>query len=356
MMNEAYPQSLILLAVDASAQKFKQVEQACPALPVDGALLSTTGCGLCGTDVEKLLYKKVPDGSVLGHEVVGKIAALGEQALCDFKVGQRVIVAHHVPCDTCHYCLNASPSMCLAFKQSNFSPGGFTPTLALSQGHLQHTTFAIPDHISDREAACTEPLACVLRAIDRLKPMQGQASVAVIGLGFIGLMASQVFKQQGAWVLGLDTEASRLHLAEVAGYSSAVWQATQEASSPALQTLLEANTAVGKVDTVCLTVGNKAAWELALSLVRDGGQILVLAASPEVNVSASTLYYRELNVITSYSPSLASLKAATEWIFNRRISLTPLITHPISWRQANEGLEAYRKREAIKVFFQFEGF
>ena len=90
-----------------------------PELPQGGAIIQTLGCGLCGTDAEKIQQRKVPVGSVLGHEVVGRIHQLDAHYNGDFSVGDRLVLAHHVPCEICHYCLNGSPSMCADFKASN---------------------------------------------------------------------------------------------------------------------------------------------------------------------------------------------------------------------------------------------
>lgn len=341
------------IAAHPSQQTFAACSVERPSLPLDGAIIRTTGCGLCGTDVEKLQQHKVPDGSILGHEVVGIIDQLGPHAPAPLQSGQRVVSAHHVPCQTCHFCLNGSPSMCATFKATNIHPGGFAQYYALSGAHLQHTTFAIPSHISDREAACVEPLACVIRAIDRLPSIQAtgntQPSAAIIGLGFIGLLASQTFHLAGYSTLGVDTFAPRLSLAQTAHYADLLWQPTGD-DTPKTNFLTQ-HTATGHADVVCLTVGNEAAWQTALSLVRNGGTILLLASSQTTPPNlANKLYYREVSVIPSYSPSLQSLQTAAQWVFERNVRLNPLITHPMPWTHINEGLTAYLNREAIKVF------
>jgi L-iditol 2-dehydrogenase len=332
-----------------------------PCCPRDGALVKTLGAGLCGTDVEKIQQHKVPEGTILGHEIVGEIVALGKdyqphpekQTSTDFSIGDRVVVAHHVPCGVCHYCLNASPSSCQAFKTSNFAPGGFASFFALTQGHLHHTCFTIASHIATREAACTEPLACVLRAVRRVGRVHN-GSVAVVGLGFIGLLASQVFQHQDWQVLGLDLNPNRLALANIAQYCHVVAHPTEQASH--WQAWL-AQQPTGKADVVCLTVVNPATLALALQLVRNGGTMLLMAgqeATKEMmGLDTNALYYREINVVTSYSPALEDLQQAFELITTRALSLTPLLTHPLPVSQFAEGFRAYTQGEAIKVIYSF---
>lgn len=326
-----------------------------PELPPGGALLRVTGCGLCGTDVEKLARHRLDAGAVLGHEVVGVIEALDASPYdVPFKVGDRLVVAHHVPCQHCHYCMAGSPSMCRQFKATNFAPGGFAQWIALSGLHLRHTAFVIPPHISDREAACIEPLACVVRAVQRVPNLSALKSAAVIGMGFIGMLAGQTFQQFGLKTLGVDINPCRLAIADVAGMVDAVYM-------PAIhETLLEeflaSQTATGGVDVVCLTVLNDHAVKQALRLVRDGGWIILLAgsqASTEGELAGDVLYHREVSLITSYSPSLDSLRLAKDWVFERKVRLNPMITHPLPIEAFNDGVDLYRSGEAIKVFYHF---
>jgi L-iditol 2-dehydrogenase len=322
-----------------------------PELPPKGAILKTLGCGLCGTDSEKIQQQKVPVGSVLGHEVVATIHQLHPDYVGPFTEGQRVVLAHHVPCGHCHYCVNASPSMCASFKATNLFPGGFAPYFSASAAHLAHTTFLIPTHISNREASVLEPLACVLRAIRRTPLASSQGSSAVIGLGFIGLLTAQVLKHQGQAVLGLDLNPQRLGLAKTLDLmDEAVHPIDGEATGQAWQ----AQQVTGAVDAVFLSVVNPHTLALAFKLVRNGGSLTLMAGNTHGDIlDPKDLYYREINVITSYSPALEDLNTAVDLIFQRNIIVNPLITHPLPISTFNEGLAAYQDGKAIKVFFEF---
>ncbi|MBX2859645.1 MAG: alcohol dehydrogenase catalytic domain-containing protein, partial [Vampirovibrio sp.] len=182
-----------------------------PVLPEGGALIQVTGCGICGSDLDKVVNQKAQPGSVLGHELVGTIQALSETAETSFQVGDRIVSAHHVPCQKCHFCRNGSESMCRAFKTTNVYPGGFSQVVALSGGHMAHTAFKVPEDITDAEASCVEPLGCVLKAIRRGGTFEN-GTVAVVGLGFIGMMAAQVYQNRGDVVYGVDVDHKRLAL------------------------------------------------------------------------------------------------------------------------------------------------
>jgi L-iditol 2-dehydrogenase len=336
-------------------------ERSQPVCPEDGALLRLTAVGLCGSDVEKLRLQKLKEATVLGHEVIGTLEALGSKAPPSLRLGQRVVMPHHIPCQACHYCQHQSPSMCRTFKASNFIPGGFSEIFAVSGEHLKHACFEVPSHIADREAVCIEPLACVIRAVDRVceQAPAPNASVAVVGLGFVGLLATQVFQQKGfKTVAGLDLNAKRLHLASTLGaihhgFQPVLAWSAEEQEKHELAWLDHLSLPVGRFDVVCLTVVSPRILEKARRLVRDGGKILLmagpLAEDSHPSLPSSALYYREISVISSYSPSLATLRQAADWVFERKILLTPLLTHPLPFSKVQEGLDAYLSGEALKV-------
>lgn len=335
-----------------------------PILPAGGGLIRLEGCGLCGSDLDKLMNQKAKPGTVLGHEVVGVMEALDPEAQRmlsaagkHLAVGDRVVAAHHVPCGTCHYCLNDSQSMCRHFKETNLVPGGFAQKIALSGEHLLHTCFPIPDHVTDAEASCMEPLACVIRAAERSMSRGGvfrNGTVIVTGLGFIGLMASQLYSNMGYQVYGLDLDPDRLHLAQRERFVDHAFDAQTQQEE--LQERMKKETPLGKADLVFLSVVNQHTLANALDFVRDGGTLVLFTSPnhPEVRLDPNLLYFREINVIPSYSPSLESLRQAADMIFQRKISVQPLITHTVPLRELSHGIALYQSGQAIKVFVQLQ--
>jgi L-iditol 2-dehydrogenase len=324
-------------------------EMPLPTLPPKGANVRLLGCGVCGSDLDKLVNHKAKPGQVLGHEVVGIIESLAEGHPKGWQIGDRIVTSHHVPCLTCHYCLNDSESMCRQFKSTNLAPGGFSEVISLTEGHLKHTAFKVPDPTTAAEASCVEPLACVLRAIRR-GGLPKNGTVVIIGLGFIGLMAAQVYQNQGLTVYGLDLDESRLVLAKQQGFVTDAFHPTQ--GSEALQTALE-KAPSGQADIAFLTVVNSKTIEQGLSLLRDGGNLVVFtSAPPETYVDPSQLYFREINLITSYSPGLADLQQAADLIFNHKINVLPLISHTVPLQDIQQAIDLYRSGQAVKVFVQ----
>ena len=85
-----------------------------------GAVVKVLGCGLCGSDIVKFKHNIVHDGAVLGHEIVAKIAEINSDT--DFKVGDKIVTSHHIPCGKCNYCKHGNVSMCEHFKKTNIKP------------------------------------------------------------------------------------------------------------------------------------------------------------------------------------------------------------------------------------------
>ena len=108
-----------------------------------GVTVRVLGCGLCGSDVEKL--DAAHAGSILGHEVVAETAD-----------GRRVALVHHAPCGECARCLDGHESTCERFAAPTIRPGGFAERVR-AQGSVE-----IPAHWPDWRGTMVEPLACVL--------------------------------------------------------------------------------------------------------------------------------------------------------------------------------------------------
>lgn len=324
------------------------VEMPLPDLPEGGALVDLAGCGLCGSDLDKVINRKALPGTVLGHEVVGTIRTLHPDHGSAFNVGDRIVTAHHVPCKTCHFCQNGNESMCRQFKVTNLIPGGFSQVIGLSRGHLKHTVFKVPDSISNVTASCVEPLACILKALRRGGVIP-EGSVSIIGLGFIGLLAGLAYQQVGMHTIGFEPIAERLDFAlshrmvNQAYHPTSQWQEAY--------TNIQENTPADGVDIVFMTAITPETCQQALACVRDGGTIILFAnGQPAASFPVSELYFREINLVSSYSPSLEDLQKAAHLIFNQKLDVSPLYTHQFRLEQLPEALKLYQIGKTLKVF------
>jgi L-iditol 2-dehydrogenase len=305
-------------------------------------LLRLRGCGLCGSDIAKIAAPPTSRPTVVGHEVVGDVVAVGEGA--PFAVGERVVAAHHVPCGDCHYCRRGSASMCRAFKASNLDPGGFAEFVRVPADNARHATFALPPHMSDEAASFVEPLACCLRAVKRARVEAGDTAV-VVGLGSIGCLFLQLLKRWGAFTAGADVLPARTLLGADVGADAA---GDAEAVAAAVR-----GTSAGRgADHVFVTGGGAAVLPWAAATVRDGGAIHFFAGGggDALPLSLSALYHRELTVTATYSSSPLELREAFELIAAGAVRTARLISHRVPLARLAEGVALVESHEALKVY------
>jgi L-iditol 2-dehydrogenase len=276
------------------------VELPIPSGP--GLRVRVLACGLCGSDVEKI--GRAAPGSVLGHEVAGVL-----------ENGDRVTVMHRVPCGTCERCRSGHQSTCGEFRELRIAPGGFAEEL------LATHCVPLPDTLEEHDGVWVEPLACVLRAAETVP----RGRVLVVGCGAIGQLWIQVLRRRGDEVVAADLREERRAQAHLLG-------AELDSDDPVDAAVL---TAHGGVDD-------------ALRRLQPGGTLLVFAA-PEGSVPTSldAIYRKELRVVGSRSASPAYFRSAVELL--PMLVLPEVTTLPLE--RFLEGVELYRRGEALKVVF-----
>lgn len=299
-----------------------------------GAIINVLGCGLCGSDIVKLKHNLVKNGAVLGHEIVGKIVDIDSET--EFKKGDIIITSHHIPCGKCEYCKNGNVSMCRHFKQTNIIPGGFSELVFVSEEHLKNVAHLKPENLSNIEASFYEPLGCCVRAIKRAY-LNKNSTALVVGLGSIGIIMAQALKAFGMNVVGCDLISSRVNLLKNLGIEAF-----------GVNELCESI----KVDCVFMTSGSDKAIETALKYVRDGGKILVFSSTPNnFGYANNEIYYRELTVLGSYSPSPADLKDSLELLKNKEVKVDNLSTiYPLE--KVQKAINDTLENKIMKAYIQ----
>ncbi len=313
-----------------------------PTIGPGELLLRLRGCGLCGSDIAKVVTPDTRTPVVLGHELVGDVVETGP-GLRGLAVGDRVVAAHHVPCGSCHYCRRGSASMCRAFKTSQLDPGGFAEYVRVPAANVQHATFKIPAHVSDEAASFIEPLGCCLRAVRRAGVQPGDVAV-VVGLGSIGCLFLQSLAGAGSAVIGVDQAAERLPLAR----RFTAHAVLVEDAEPLIAGLSDGRGA----DVVVVTGGGSKVLPWAVRAVRDGGAIHYFAGGPgdDLPLALETLYHRELRVTATYSSSPAELAEAFAAITSGAVRVDGLYTHRLVLERLPEGVELMRSQRALKVY------
>ncbi|MBI5327526.1 MAG: alcohol dehydrogenase catalytic domain-containing protein [Deltaproteobacteria bacterium] len=315
----------------------------------DGELLvKVIASGICGSDVmEWYRIKKAP--LVLGHELSGEVVEVG-QGVSKYKKGDRVFVTHHVPCNTCHYCLNGHHSACDTLRTTNFEPGGFAEYIRVPKINVDRGTVILPDEISYEEGTFIEPLACCFRGL-RLSNFKAGQRVLVIGSGISGLLHIQLAKALGAGkIIATDISEYRLHAAGCFGADLVI-----SAKDYTPNFLKEINKGM-LADLVIICTAAETAIQQGLQSVDRGGTVLFFApTNPDVKtpIPLWDIWRNEVALTTSYAASGRDIAATIELMANKRVNLKEMITHRLSLADAGKGFRLVAEaKESIKVIIE----
>jgi len=337
------------VAVYCNNRDVRLEERPTPKIGEGELLVRVEACGICGSDVmEWYRIKKAP--LVLGHEIAGKIASIGS-GVKHYKEGERVSASHHVPCNTCHYCLSGHHTVCETLRQTNFDPGGFSEYVRLPAINVDRGVYRLPDEVSFEEATFIEPLACVLRG-QRIACVQPGQSVLVIGSGVSGLLHVQLAcVREAGRVVATDINEYRLEAAQQFG-ADAVIHAKEDVPSR----LRQVNG--GRLaDRVLVCTGASSAIAQALQSVDRGGIILLFAPTEPgvtIPISVNDLFWRnDVTLTTSYAGSPADHVKALELIRARRVHVREMITHRLSLAETGLGFQLVANAQnSIKVIIE----
>ena len=323
-------------------------EMPIPEINDDEILVKVKICGICGSDVmEWYRIKKAP--RVLGHEMAGDIVKVGKNVK-KFKVGDRIFVSHHVPCNFCDYCKDDKHTLCKTLHSTNFFPGGFAEFLKVPKINVDFGVFKIPDNMTYEEAAFIEPVACSLRGFDAASMKSGQ-SVLVLGSGVAGLINIKIAKAFGASkIFATDIDEFRLNSAKKMGADIII-----DAREDVAKKIKENNN--GKLaDLIILCTGVTSAAKQAIESVGAGGTILFFAPTKpgvEVPFPLFDLWNKQVKMVSTYAGAPKDLKAAIKLIDNKKIIVKDLITHIIPLDKASEGFKlAADAKDSLKILIK----
>jgi len=312
-------------------------------------LVRIEASGICGSDVmEWYRIKKAP--LVLGHEIAGQVVEVG-QGVDRYKKQDRIVASHHVPCNTCQYCLKGHHTVCDTLRQTNFDPGGFAEFVRLPAINVDRGVYPIPPEVSWQEASFTEPLACVIRAQKTAGLAVGD-TVAVIGSGIAGLLHIQLACGVGAVrIFAIDITEERLAVAGNMGADVAI-----NAKEDIVSKIRRKND--GELpDKVLVCTGARSAILQALDLVKRGGTVLFFAPTEPgmtIPLSINELFFgNDVTLTTSYAASPADHVTALELIRAGRVRVGEMISHRLPLSETTEGFRLVADaKDSLKVIIE----
>jgi L-iditol 2-dehydrogenase len=319
-----------------------------PEIGPDEFLLKVMASGICGTDVVEW-YRLPKAPRVLGHEATGIIDEVGEN-VTEYKVGDRVFVSHHVPCNQCNYCMKDAHTACETLHTTNYFPGGFSQYIRVPKINVETGVYRLPVSMSYAEGTFIEPLACAVRG-QRLADINECDTVLVIGSGMAGILHIQLAKMKRVKkVFAADINPDRLELAEKFGADHVI-----DAKEDLPQQLNELNDGKG-VDKVTVCTGAEKAALTALDCVDRGGTILFFAVPDptiKIPIPITQFWRNETTIRTSYGAAPRDLEEALQILSQKRINVSDMITHRLDIREAAEGFRLVAEAgKSLKVILE----
>lgn len=308
-----------------------------PAIAPHEALVRVRNVGVCGTDV-KIRANRMGLGVIpliMGHEIAGEVAEVGGEVR-GFAPGDRVIVNFYVTCGRCQYCRVGRDTLCAEVRQHGFSiDGGFAEYLKTPGVNL----CKVPDHVP-LEHACIlgDAVATSYHAITKRAQVRPGTTLALIGVGGVGLHALQMAKMAGGWVIAVDVNDARLELARTLG-ADAVVDARSGPFHEAVRTLTDGQ----GVDVVLEFVANQQTLPSSYLSVKRAGRLVFVGYTPELPMSVMPheLVRNELEIVGSRANSKQELQETMDLVARGRIK--PIVDRIFPLTEIEEAFDALRE-------------
>ena len=304
-------------------------------------------CGVCGSDIPRIFSKGTYSfPTVCGHEFAGTVEECGT-GVTRVEVGDRVAVFPLLWCGRCSACEQGKYVHCSDYDYlGSRRDGAFAEFVVAPERNL----LPVPDNVTLEEAAMVEPAAVSLHALRRAGGCSAGDSVAVFGMGPIGLMVAQWARVMGAGrILLFDVMQEKIELANHLGFDQAYDSRAQDPAE-----VIEHCTGGRGVDVSVEAVGLPQTLVKALSAAGRNGRVVLLGnPSSDVTIPAallSRLMRREVSVLGTWNSDYSALGNRDDWgevlsaVSARRIDLKSLISHRVPLTGAIEALNMMRDR------------
>jgi 2-desacetyl-2-hydroxyethyl bacteriochlorophyllide A dehydrogenase len=315
----------------------------------DDAVIRIEATGVCGSDLH--IYHgrvQIEPGFTIGHEFVGTVLDAGE-GVTRVAPGDRVCGTFQTACGTCFFCMRGAFHKC--DDSRTFGHGKVLGSLQGTQAeqalipHANMTLRKVPAHVSDDVALFAgDVMGTGYHAIEQSELQPGD-SVAVLGLGPVGLCATQVAVAAGAApVLAIDSVEQRLELARAFG--AVPVHLTEDNPREAAKRLTEGR----GVDAAIDAVGHPDALDLAIRVTRKAGVVVAIGVYAEpCEVHMGLVWIKALTLRSGHANVIGHVDHVLGMLASGKLDPTPLVTHHMGLEDAAEAYALYDRREAMKI-------
>jgi L-iditol 2-dehydrogenase len=325
-------------SVLSGPQQISVQERPVPAVADDEVLVKVAAVGVCGSDVHYYREGRIGDFVVdapliLGHEVSGRIAAVGAGVDAS-RIGERVAIEPQRPCRVCRQCKSGRYNLCpeMRFYATPPVDGAFCEYVTI-QADFAHP---VPDSVSDESAALLEPLSVGIWACRKARIVPG-SRVLVAGAGPIGVIATQAARAFGAVeVIVSDPVADRRLLAEKFGATRTLDPLTEDVADLGVDAFIDASGATPAVVS-------------GITAVRGGGVVVLVGMGADaIALPIPVIQNREL-VVTGVFRYTDTWPTAAELVASGQVNLDDLVTGRFGLDDVDKALDADRTPGSLKT-------
>jgi Zn-dependent alcohol dehydrogenase len=365
-VSSSIPATMRAAVLRGDAPRLDVLEIATPTARAGEALVEVIACGVCHTDLHVIKGEVAfPRPAVLGHEVSGRIVAIGDGTADDrgLAPGDLVAAGFIMPCTECEQCRRGRDDLCVEFFGQNRLKGTLydgESRLAMPDGSFlaMYSMGGLAEYAVVPLSALTpipdglDPeLACVLGcsgltsygAVFRTGEVGPGDSVAIVGVGGIGSSLIPMARSAGAGtIVAVDIADEKLERARALG-------ATHVVNSRETDPVAAVREATGGVRVAFEALGRPETFEQAVRMLDDGGRMVAIgiaAGSAAAQVEITPLVRRGTHIVGSFGgrtradlPEVAALAASGEF------DVGSLVTRRLDLAQADEAYRALARGE-----------
>ncbi len=318
-----------------------------PKIKYGEVLVRTENCGICTLEQRlfcgdmKIYYPIVP-----GHEASGEIVEVADGVLNAYEPGMRVALDLVTRCGECYYCRTGQSNMCSnRFNKGQRVLGGFAEYIPVKATQI----FRIPDHLTYREAAFAEPVACCVRSLRKIGVTLGE-DVLIVGAGPMGLMHLQVANCMGARVFVSDPNTERLGKAGKLGAYKVI-----DPSSEDLKKIILEKTEKRGVDACVITSPAAAALTSTFEIVSKTGRVNIYTSYFEklpLPIDANTLHRNEYFITGSEGRTEVDFHQAVRLLSFGKVNVESLISKIVGFHDLEDGIRAATTYDTYRVLLE----
>ena len=316
-----------------------------PSIGNGELLLRLKGCGLCGSDIAKIVDPTTRVPAIFGHEFAGTVTAIGS-GVSAFREGDRVVAANSAPCASCPSCRAGRPNLC---EDLLFVNGAYGEFIVLPPRLVARNVVPLAASLPAERAAFAEPLACALLAIERARVEAGQ-TVVVFGHGPLGCLLGMLAASRRARVVMVGKAGWRFDRLKHLGFAR--WL---DASAGHVLDAIRDDTGARGAEVTVDATGRPEVWEQAVDAVGRGGSVLFFggcAPGTTIRLDTRRTHYEELTLLGAFHHTPEMIRRAVETLASGALVPDSLISHRMPLEEVGQALALMAKGEALKVLIR----